>query len=54
MSLTPDLDLPRLEGLAAACFDSVARQFAHFAKFGHAEGITDDDARTVPHRRRRT
>ncbi len=43
MSLTPDLDALRLE-LAAACFDSVASQFAHFAKFGHVEGITDDDA----------
>jgi hypothetical protein len=43
MSLTPDLDALRLE-LAGACFDSVANQFAYFAKFGHAEGITDDDA----------
>jgi hypothetical protein len=43
MSLTPDLDALRLE-LAAACFESVAHQFAHFAKFGHVEGITDDDA----------
>jgi hypothetical protein len=43
MSLTPDLDALRLE-LAAACFDSVTHQFAHFAKFGHAEGIGDDDA----------
>jgi hypothetical protein len=43
MSLTPDLDALRLE-LAAACFDSVARQFAHFAKFGHIEGISDEDA----------
>jgi hypothetical protein len=43
MSLTPDLDALRLE-LAAACFDSVAHQFAHFAKFGHLEGISDDDA----------
>ncbi|WIM88648.1 hypothetical protein PT015_03900 [Candidatus Mycobacterium wuenschmannii] len=43
MSLTPDLDALRLE-LAAACFDSVARQFAHFAKFGRAEGISDHDA----------
>lgn len=42
MSLTPDLDALRLE-LAAACFDSVTKQFAHFAKFGRAEGITDDD-----------
>jgi hypothetical protein len=43
MSLTPDLDALRLE-LAAACFDSVAHQFAYFAKFAHAEGISDDDA----------
>jgi hypothetical protein len=43
MSLTPDLDALRLE-LAAACFDGVAKKFAHFAKFGHVEGINDDDA----------
>lgn len=43
MSLTPDLDALRLE-LAAACFDSVTKQFAHYAKFGRAEGITDDDS----------
>jgi hypothetical protein len=43
MSLTPDLDALRLE-LAAACFDSVTKQFAYFAKFGRAEGITDDDS----------
>ncbi|WP_428340148.1 hypothetical protein [Mycobacterium sp.] len=43
MSLSPDLDALRLE-LAAACFDSVAHQFAHFAKFGRVEGIADDDA----------
>jgi hypothetical protein len=43
MSLTPDLDALRLE-LAAACFDSVTHQFAHFGKFGHAEGISHDDA----------
>jgi hypothetical protein len=43
MSLTPDLDALRLE-LAAACFDSVTSQFAHFAKFGRVEGITEGDA----------
>jgi hypothetical protein len=43
MAVTPDLDALRLE-LAAACFDSVARQFAYFAKFPHVEGITDADA----------
>jgi hypothetical protein len=43
MSLTPDLDALRFE-LAAACFDSVAHQFAHFAKFGHTKGIADEDA----------
>jgi hypothetical protein len=43
VSLTPDLDALRLE-LAAACFDSIAKQFAHFAKFGRAEGITAADA----------
>ncbi len=43
MSLTPDLDALRLE-LAAACFDSVSKQFHYFAKFGRSEGISDDDA----------
>ena len=43
MSLTPDLDALRFE-LAAACFDSVTSQFAHFAKFGHTQGITRGDA----------
>lgn len=42
MSLTPDLDALRLE-LAAACSDSVTKQFEYFAKFGRAEGIGDDD-----------
>jgi hypothetical protein len=41
MSLTPDLDALWLE-LAAACFDSITKQFAYFAKSGRAEGITDD------------
>jgi hypothetical protein len=42
MSLTPELDALRLE-LAAKCFDAVAKQFAHFAKFGQSEGIADED-----------
>jgi hypothetical protein len=42
MSVTPELDALRLE-LAAECLGSVAKQFAHFAKFGGSEGITDED-----------
>jgi hypothetical protein len=42
MSLTPELDALRLE-LAAECFDTVAKQFAHFGKFGRSEGIADED-----------
>jgi hypothetical protein len=42
MSVTPELDALRLE-LAAECLDTVAKQFAYFAKFGRSEGIADDD-----------
>ena len=42
MSLTPELDALRLE-LAAECFGTVAKQFAHFGKFGRSEGIADED-----------
>lgn len=42
MSLTPELDALRLE-LAAECFDTVAKQFAHFGKFGRSEGIAEED-----------
>jgi hypothetical protein len=46
MSLTPDLDALRLE-LAAACFDSVSKRFAYFAKAGRSEGISDEDAAQI-------
>ena len=42
MSLTPELDALRLE-LAAECLAAVAKQFAHFGKFGRSEGIGDED-----------